>query len=201
MADPLLPRPQSPMVDRAGQPTPEWYDFLSRQQEGSESLTVVEAQVAALQSAVAALEAAGVTQAEIVGLASVLATGSLADGQVFVQLQADEDNPAADAYYGTDSSGEKGWHALPTGAGLAGTATVTIPTAAFQHSETVAAVGVTPASVVLVGLSPAVDADDNDPELLDVVALWATPGTDQITFGLTFSTPAVGPVKLNWSAI
>ena len=87
------------------------------------------------------------------------------------------------------------------GGGLAGAATVTLSAAAFQHSETVAAVGVLPASVVLVSLAPALDADDNDPELLDCVSLWATPGTDTITFGLTFSTKTVGPVKLNWSAV
>lgn len=87
------------------------------------------------------------------------------------------------------------------GAGLAGTATVTLTTAQFQHSQTVAAVGVTPSKVMVVSLAPALDADDNDPELLDLVAVWGVPGTDQITFGLTFSTPTSGPVKLNWSAI
>lgn len=87
------------------------------------------------------------------------------------------------------------------GAGLSGTATVTLSAAAFQHSQTVAAVGVTPAKTVLVSLAPALVTDENDPELLDCVSLWGTPGTDTITFGLTFSIPSVGPVKLNWSAV
>lgn len=87
------------------------------------------------------------------------------------------------------------------GAGLAGTATVTLSAAAFQHSQTVAAVGVTPANTIMVSLAPSLVTDENDPELLDCVSLWGTPGTDTITFGLTFSIPSVGPVKLNWSAV
>ena len=86
------------------------------------------------------------------------------------------------------------------GAGLAGTATVTLSAAAFQHSETVAAVGVAPGDVVMVCLAPTADSDPNDPEMLDIVALSAAAGTDAITFGLTFSTRTVGAVKLNWSA-
>lgn len=102
------------------------------------------------------------------------------------------------------NAGQTDWElATPSagGAGLAGTATVTLSAAAFQHSQTVAAVGVTPAKVILASLAPALDADDNDPELLDLVTVWGVPGTDQITFGLTFSAPTSGPVKLNWSAI
>lgn len=87
-----------------------------------------------------------------------------------------------------------------SGGGLAGTATVTLTQAVLQHSQTVAAAGVTASKVVLVSLAPALDTDENDPELLDVVALRATPGTDAITFGLTFNVPTVGPIKLNWSA-
>ena len=133
------------------------------------------------------------------GSMSVRAIGTLASGFVNFQLVGDSAAPGNTRYYGTDATGAKGFHALPTP--VAGTATVTLSAAAFQHSQTVAAVGVTPESVVLVSLAPVADDDANDPELLDVVALWATPGTDQITFGLTFSTKTVGPIKLNWSAI
>ena len=51
-----------------------------------------------------------------------------------------------------------------------------------------------------VSLAPSLDADENSPELLDLVTLWAEAGTDQITLNATFSDPTSGAVKINWSA-
>ena len=51
-----------------------------------------------------------------------------------------------------------------------------------------------------VSLAPSLDADENSPDLLDLVTLWAEPGTDQITLNATFSDPTSGAVKINWSA-
>lgn len=89
------------------------------------------------------------------------------------------------------------------GGGLGGVATVTVPTQSGQleHTQTVSAVGVTPSSVVIVSLAGAQDTDENDPELLDVTSLWATPLSGQITIGLTFATPTSGPINVKWSAI
>lgn len=90
---------------------------------------------------------------------------------------------------------------IPGGGGggsLSGQVTVTIPTAALQHFETVAAVGVAPGSIVAVSLANALDSDWNDPELLDADALWCIPGTDTLQIGATFTVPAVGPIKINW---
>ena len=90
----------------------------------------------------------------------------------------------------------------PGGTGIGGTATVTIShqTGRFEHIQTVAAVGVTPSSRLTVGIAPAPDSAENDPELLDVQSLWASPGTDQITIGITFAVPTSGPILINWSA-
>lgn len=81
-----------------------------------------------------------------------------------------------------------------------GTATVTVPANSWSHAQTVTATGVTPSSVVLCSVAPHLDADENDPELLDLVSLSALPGTDQVTITALFSEPTSGPIKVNWSA-
>ena len=70
----------------------------------------------------------------------------------------------------------------------------------FEASTVVSALGVLQTSTVTVSLAPALDADENSPELLDLVTLWAEAGTDQITLNATFSEPTSGAVKINWSA-
>jgi hypothetical protein len=48
----------------------------------------------------------------VIGPASVAVSGSLADGAVILQLTNDEASPGATHYYGTDSTGAKGFHAI-----------------------------------------------------------------------------------------
>jgi hypothetical protein len=84
---------------------------------------------------------------------------------------------------------------------LKGTATVTVANNQQEDTEIVTAVGVTPSSVIQVWLAPTTSADENEPEMLDLVAIGAVPLTDQIEITLSFSAPTAGPVKLNWSAM
>lgn len=86
------------------------------------------------------------------------------------------------------------------GAMLSGVATVTVPNNSLEWSQTVAATGVTPSSIIVPQIAPHSDADENDAELLDIAAVSAAPGTDQITFTLAFASRAAGPVKLAWRA-
>lgn len=74
--------------------------------------------------------------------------------------------------------------------------TLTLSSAAYELSQTVAVGGVTTASRITTWLAPANDSDENDPEMLDLVAMWATPGTGSITFGMTFDTLTSGNVKI-----
>ncbi len=91
------------------------------------------------------------------------------------------------------------WLASLSGASLTGTATVTL-TNAFSVTQTVSAPGVTATDTVFGSLAAHDDTDENDPELLDLVALSLRPGTDQLTVTLTFSQVTNGPVKINWGA-
>ena len=81
-----------------------------------------------------------------------------------------------------------------------GTGVLAVADNAVEASTVIAAPGVLPTSLITVSLAPSVDADENSPELLDLVTLWAEAGADQITLNATFSDPTSGAVKINWSA-
>lgn len=87
------------------------------------------------------------------------------------------------------------------GGGLGGLAVVQVPNNALEHSQTVTATGVTSSKVIICSLANHTDADENSAELLDIASMSGLPGTDQISFTLSFITPTSGNVKLNWSAI
>lgn len=81
-----------------------------------------------------------------------------------------------------------------------GDAVLTLATNRFEHEETVAAVGVTGTSRVNVWLAPASDADENVPEMIDLITMSAAPGIGQITVTAAFDIPTAGPLKIQWSA-
>lgn len=83
---------------------------------------------------------------------------------------------------------------------LTGLATVTVPNNAIEHSQTVTATGVTASSRVFLSIAPHDDADENDAEMLDIAAMSAAPGTNQITVELAFTEPHAGAIKINWMA-
>lgn len=87
------------------------------------------------------------------------------------------------------------------GSSLGGLVTVTIANDAYDWTETVAAIGVAPASRVMVGLAPANDTDENDPLWLSTTQMVASAGTDEITISMAFETKEHGPIKLHWSAL
>lgn len=82
--------------------------------------------------------------------------------------------------------------------GVSGTAIVTAPRG-YEHEETIAAVGVTPGMLVFATLAAALDADENDPAMIDLNTLWARAGTDEITFSLTFTEITSGPINILWT--
>jgi hypothetical protein len=85
---------------------------------------------------------------------------------------------------------------------LSGSAQISIPAAAgaWEVSASVAALGVVPTNRLFLTLAPASDADENDPELIDLLSLAGTPGTDSIFVTASFAAPVSGPLNFNWSA-
>jgi len=77
-------------------------------------------------------------------------------------------------------------------------ATLTIPSSTTSHRQVVSAPSITLTSKVEVMLAPVEDTDENDPELLDLVVLHATPkpATGEIEFLITFSSPTSGPIPI-----
>lgn len=89
------------------------------------------------------------------------------------------------------------------GGGIGGIATINPNTlgGAYEWTETVAAIGVTAASRIILGIGAHVDTDENAAELLDITAYNAVSGTNTITIEAAFSQPHSGPTKFNWSAL
>lgn len=78
--------------------------------------------------------------------------------------------------------------------------TLSDPAGQLEHQQVVSAPGVTLASRLFVTLAPASDADENDPEMTDMLALAASPGAGSLTVTAAFAAPMSGPIKINWSA-
>ena len=102
----------------------------------------------------------------------------------------------------TGAKGDPGLPGVPGASALGGVATITLPSGqgVREWRESVAAPGITTASRVQLGLAPADNAQENDPELLFPIALWARPTADTIQIGAAFAHPVAGAVSLIWSA-
>ena len=78
--------------------------------------------------------------------------------------------------------------------------TITDPAGRYEHQEILVAPGITPSSRLFAALAPASDADENDPEFTDLLALAASPGVNSLNITAAFATAMSGPIKINWSA-
>lgn len=90
------------------------------------------------------------------------------------------------------------------GAGVsagAGVVTVPGPAGRYEHTENIVDAAVTAAKKIMVWLSPALDTDENDPEMLavDSIAALAKNGSFDVT--MTFPEPTSGPIKFNYMAV
>ena len=100
------------------------------------------------------------------------------------------------------ATGLRGLPGVPGTSALGGVATITLPPGRGlrEWRESVAAPGVTTASLIQLGLAPVDAGQENDPELLFPIALWARPTTDALHIGAAFAHPVAGAVSLIWSA-
>ena len=114
---------------------------------------------------------------------------------------ADDDHPQ----YHNDTRGDVRYYTKAQIDALApksGTSTITVTApGGFEHTETVAATGITGSMRVLVSLGDHDDTDENTAELLDILGIEAEAGTAQITYRLSFGTKTSGPIKLNYIAL
>lgn len=68
----------------------------------------------------------------------------------------------------------------------------------FEHYQTITDAAVLPASVIQIKLSPVSANDENDPELLGLEEIVATPGTGQFDVVATFTELHSGPIKVQY---
>ena len=84
---------------------------------------------------------------------------------------------------------------------LSGAVAVTVPQPGrMEWQETVTATGVTAAHRVLLSVGAHADSDENSAELLDVSAMEATAGTNQIAVSMSFAAMTAGVIRLNYLA-
>jgi len=145
-----------------------------------------------LAAALAGKQAAG-------SYATASHTHTSADITDFTEASQDVVGAMVAAAGGTYDDGA-GTITLPGAAVLKGTATVTPTANALEWTETVTATGVGASNVVMLSVAPHTDSDENDAEMLDIVAMSALPATNTITIDVSFLTPTQGPIKINWSA-
>lgn len=91
----------------------------------------------------------------------------------------------------------------PTGpAGLGGgpwqTTTINVANRSIECRQVITDVSVFPTSVIVIALAPALDTDENDPELIDLGSLAAIPGSGSFEVVATFLSPHSGPIKLQY---
>lgn len=130
----MIPNNTQPVIDGSGRatvPWRQWFNSLSEAQKGSATSADVQAQITELATklgspdgTIAGIPADAEPDALILGQASIRHFGSLKDGRVFLQLEADENAPLPTYYYGTDSLGVKGWH--PVAETITATANITL---------------------------------------------------------------------------
>ncbi len=66
----------------------------------------------------------------------------------------------------------------------------------YEYSQKVTDVRVNPNSLITLSLGSMLDTDENDSEMLDMVALAARPATGSFDIVITFSSPQSGPVPI-----
>lgn len=107
-----IPRAQSPLVDRAGHPTREWYSFFLSALEAADGDSDLEEQIRAILARLAALEDSSPLNFQLLGLDSVVVSGTPQNGYVQINLDGDTGEPGGTYFYGTGPDGSKGWQLL-----------------------------------------------------------------------------------------
>lgn len=108
-----MPRVGAPISGPGGQITVEWRNFLLGLASSSNDEGVAD-ELRRIADRVSGLESGQSPDVSILGVDSVRVDGTFQDGVIRIHLLNDSADPGAARYYGTDDSGARGFHALPT---------------------------------------------------------------------------------------
>lgn len=101
------PQPNSGITIPGDRPSVEWYNYITQFEDVTADTSVLQDEINALRVLIAELEdGVGVS---IIGLDSVQVSGTSSFGYQ-IQLVGDVVAPDVEQYYGTDTSGNRGWH-------------------------------------------------------------------------------------------
>lgn len=81
-----------------------------------------------------------------------------------------------------------------------GQISVTVPNNSLEWEQVVAVAGVAASDYIILSLAGYADSDENAADMIDLIDIAATPGTNQITVTMAFSSPMAGAINLNWIA-
>lgn len=81
-----------------------------------------------------------------------------------------------------------------------GQISVTVPNNSLEWEQVVAVAGVAASDYIILSLAGYADSDENAADMIDLIDMAATPGTNQITVTMAFSSLMAGAIKLNWIA-
>jgi len=88
-----------------------------------------------------------------------------------------------------------------TGSSAVAEVLLTVPANSTSHAEIVTFTGCTAVSRLFATIAPHLDTDENDPEMLDVASLSASPGVGTATVRVSFFEPTTGPIRINLMAV
>ncbi len=99
-------------------------------------------------------------------------------------------------YKSGPADGASGWTTPPAYTA----ATVTITTASIEWTQTLTDANLVGTENLFAWLVPTTDADENCPEMTDLVTITATAAAGSVTITLTFSELTSGPIKVAYKA-
>ncbi len=112
-----IPNPSQAIAAPNGTPTHSWYNWLlaldalfTASDAGMQAqITAIALALGSPDGTVERIPPLRLDVGNVIGQASIRSLGLLANGSVFLSLEGDEVTPGTTHYYGTNSSGEKGW--------------------------------------------------------------------------------------------
>lgn len=135
--------------------------------------------------------------AKLRGIVSRITTPDISTSGTVPPAQLGTGAPTGSKYLRDDGT----WQVPPGGGGATAVklTTVTLPNNTLDHEQTITDAEVSATSRITIWVAPHDDTDENGPEALDVIALYARPAAGSFVATLSLRTKAAGAIKLHYT--